>query len=62
METRANDWLGFRVDFRDHITGIPRFGLPESSRGPGSVFFPVSGVLHNTEVSLGAVFYLPGEN
>ena len=59
METRTNDWLGFRVDFRDHITGMPRFGLPESSTGPGSVFFPVSGVLHNIEVSFGAVFYLP---
>jgi len=59
METRANDWLGFRIDVRDHITGYPRFGLPESSTGPGSVFFPVDGVLHNIEVSFGAVFYLP---
>jgi len=59
METRANDWLGFRVDFRDHITGYPRFGLPESSTGPGSVFFPVDGLLHHIELSFGAVFYLP---
>ncbi len=59
METRANEWLGVRVDIRDHITGYPRFGLPETSTGPGSVFFPVEGVLHNTEVSAGVVFYLP---
>jgi len=59
METRVNEWLGIRVDLRDHITGYPRFGLPETSSGPGSVFFPVEGVLHNTEVSAGVVFYLP---
>jgi opacity protein-like surface antigen len=59
METRANEWLGVRVDLRDHITGYPRFGLPESSSGPGGLFFPVEGVLHNTEVSAGVVFYLP---
>jgi len=59
METRVNEWLGIRVDLRDHITGYPRFGLPETSSGPGSTFFPVEGVLHNTEVSAGVVFYLP---
>ena len=59
METRANEWLGLRVDIRDHITGHPRFGLPKTSSVPGSVYFPVDGILHNTEVSAGVVFYLP---
>jgi hypothetical protein len=58
FEAAANQWLGIRVDARDHIMGIPRFGLPESPLSPGGVFYPVDGLLHNFEVAVGVLFFL----
>ena len=39
------------------MSPIPRYGLEESSSGPGGIFFPVSGILHNVEAAGGIVFY-----
>lgn len=57
-EVRLNRWLGTRIDVRDHITSVPRFGVPQTSTGPGGDFFPVDGVVHNVELAAGVVFYL----
>ena len=58
LEARLNRWLGLRFDFKDYMSPIPRFGLGETSSGPGGIFFPVSGIVHNVEVAAGIVFYL----
>ncbi len=58
LEARLNRWLGLRFDFKDNMSLIPRFGLEETSSGPGGIFFPVSGLLHNVEAAAGIVFYL----
>jgi hypothetical protein len=58
FEAAANEWLGIRVDLKDHVFGVPRFGLPEEPLNPGGVFYPISGAIHNIEVGVGAVFYL----
>ncbi len=57
LEARLNRWLGLRFDFKDHMSPVPRFGLEETSSGPGGIFFPVSGILHNVEAAGGIVFY-----
>lgn len=57
VEARASQRVGVRFDFRDHVAAIPRFGLPETSSGPGGLFFPVDGAVHDIEVSVGVVFY-----
>ena len=58
LEARLNRWFGLRFDLKDHMSPIPRFGLDETSSGPGGIFFPVSGIVHNVEVAAGIVFYL----
>ncbi len=57
LEARLNRWLGLRFDFKDHMSPVPRFGLEETSSGPGGIFFPISGILHNVEAAGGIVFY-----
>ena len=57
LEARLNRWLELRFDFKDYMSPIPRFGLDETSSGPGGIFFPVSGILHNVEAAAGIVFY-----
>ena len=57
LEARLNRWLGLRFDFKDYMSPIPRFGLDETSSGPGGIFFPVSGILHNVEAAAGIIFY-----
>ncbi|MCH8320069.1 MAG: outer membrane beta-barrel protein [Acidobacteria bacterium] len=57
LEARLNRWLGLRFDLKDHMSAIPRFGLEESSSGPGGIFFPVNGIVHNVEAAAGIVFY-----
>lgn len=58
IEARFSRWLGLRFDVKDHISTVPRFGVPQTSSGPGGIFFPVDGVLHNIEVGVGIVFFL----
>ena len=57
VETEPWDHFGLRFDFRDHLTGFPRFGLPESVLTPGAAFFPVSGRVQDFELTAGFVFY-----
>jgi hypothetical protein len=58
IETRLANHLGMRIGARDMMTPIMRFGVPETSSGPGSAFFPVQGFTHNVEISIGTIFYL----
>src|SRR5262249_22297110 len=58
VETRFTDRLGLRLGVRDIMAPVPTFGVPQTSSGPGSAFFPVQGFTHNVEISIGTVFYL----
>lgn len=49
--------LGVRVDIRDHITGITRFGLPENAISPGGAQYPISGHINNWEISGGVEYH-----
>jgi len=57
IETRPWDHFGLRFDFRDHVTGIPRFGLPENPTSPAAPFFPIHGRVQDVELSAGFVYY-----
>lgn len=56
LEAKLTPRWGIRIDILDHIVGIPRFGLPRTSPGGGVDFYPVSGIMHNIEPSLGVVY------
>jgi hypothetical protein len=49
-----------RLDFRDHVTGIPRFGPPETATGPTAPFFPVQGRAQDFEINTGLTYYFTG--
>ncbi|MDA2938948.1 hypothetical protein MYX75_11890, partial [Acidobacteria bacterium AH-259-A15] len=57
FEARFNRWLGVRLEAKDNMSAIPRFGLGETSSGPGGTFFPVDGIVHNIDAAAGVVFY-----
>jgi len=57
FEAPASEIVGIRFDLRDHVIGIPRFGLPEQPLNPGGAYYPVTGVVHNWEIGVGAVFH-----
>jgi len=57
MEAKISSRFGIRFDFRDHIGGIPRFGVPQTTTVPGQDSYPVSGRIHDIETSVGFVFY-----
>ncbi len=56
-EAKAADWLGVRLDLRDHMTRIPRFGVPNVPTVGILDFFPVNGAVHDLETSVGIVIY-----
>jgi hypothetical protein len=55
LEAMLSRRWGLRVDLQDHVASIPRFGLPRSPSN-GADFFPVSGVVHTLEPSIGFVY------
>ena len=57
VEAKASDLWGLRFDVRDHLAGIPRFGIPQVPTAGIADFFPVSGAVHDVEVSAGIVIY-----
>ena len=57
IETRPWEHLGLRLDVRDHLTGIPRFGLPETAASPGAPFFPIHGRAQDFEITSGLIYY-----
>lgn len=56
LEAKLTQSWGLRIDIQDHISPVPRYGLPESNPGGGADFYPVSGVMHDIEPSMGIVF------
>lgn len=63
LKYRLNERFGFRVDFRDQITGVPGYGLPKvapSFQGNIGAGLNNQGTLHNLQFSGGMVFYIGG--
>jgi hypothetical protein len=60
IESRPWDHLGLRLDFRDHLSAIPRFGLPQSATSPAAPFFPVTGRAQDFEIATGLIYYFTG--
>jgi opacity protein-like surface antigen len=58
VEGQISESIDWRADLRDHMSGMPRFGVPETPLSPGGVSFPVSGVLHNIGLTFSLVFRL----
>jgi len=58
VEAKMGSWYGVRFDFRDHVSSIPRFGVPQNPTPGIADFYPVSGAVHNFETSVGLVLYL----
>jgi hypothetical protein len=58
IQGQMTDSIGWRADLRDHISPMPRFGVPETPLSPGGVSFPVSGVVHNIGLTFSLVFRL----
>jgi opacity protein-like surface antigen len=48
--------FGIRADFRQIISAMPDYGLPERSTNPAQFVFPVGGKLQNYEYSFGVYF------
>lgn len=44
-----------RFDVRDHITGSPTFGLPPSASSVYATYYPISGLAHDLDYSVGIV-------
>lgn len=58
----GRNW-GFRVDFRDHITGVPNFGLPSTApqfQGRIGVGFRPEGAIHNWQFAVGLMYTFAG--
>ena len=54
---RVRKHIGVRVDARDFMTPVPRFGMPKSSDDPSALVFPAGGVFHRFEASFAFVYY-----
>jgi len=61
IEARPWSHFGVRFDLRDHVTGFPRFGLPETATGPNAPYFPVSGRVQDVELTAGFVYHFLGK-
>jgi len=57
IESRPWDHFGLRLDLRDHLTGIPWFGLPETAASPGAPFFPIHGRAQDFKITTGLIYY-----
>lgn len=57
VEAMIVDHIGARFDFRDHITGLPRFGLQQNAQSPNGPHYPIAGTVSNWELSAGVVYH-----
>ena len=60
IEWRPWDRFGLRLDLRDHLSAIPRFGLPQNATSPGAPFFPIQGRAQDFEITTGLIYYFAG--
>jgi len=57
MDWKLTSKVGLRLDVRDHITSSPTLGLPTTQPATaGLPWFPISGIAHNIEYSIGIVY------
>lgn len=56
LEIKLVRMVDVRVDLRDHITGIPTFGLPKQATSGFTAYYPISGTANHIEASAGFVF------
>ncbi|MFB3904640.1 MAG: hypothetical protein ACE15E_14415 [Acidobacteriota bacterium] len=59
VKYRTTEETGFRFDVRDHITGVPDFGLPGAGTIQTAGFRP-DGQLHNWQFSVGFFYSFSG--
>jgi hypothetical protein len=57
VRIRLRERYGIRVDFRDFISEVPTYGLPESSSDPNATVYPATGLFHQFEFSFAFVYY-----
>jgi hypothetical protein len=57
VEDKLVKHFGIRFDLRDYVLAPPRLGAPSGPGSPGAGFFPVTGVVHDVEVTAGIVLY-----
>ncbi len=57
IEAMIVNHIGARIDLRDHITGLPRFGLPQNPQSPNGPQYPISGTVSNWEISAGVTYH-----
>jgi opacity protein-like surface antigen len=57
VAVRLREHIGVRVDARDFMSPVPRFGIPKSSDDPSALVFPAGGVFHRFEASFAFVYY-----
>lgn len=57
VRVKMNPRYGVRVDARDFMSRAVRYGLPERSSDPKATVFPISGLFHRIEASVGFVIY-----
>lgn len=60
IESRPWQHFGIRLDLRDHLTAIPRFGLPSSATSPTAPFFPIQGRAQDFEITTGLTYFFIG--
>jgi hypothetical protein len=58
VEAPLTQQFGLRFDLRDHLSSLPKYGVPQTSSAPGASFYPVDGRAQNIELTIGVVFYL----
>ena len=51
LRAEGHETLALRLDVRDHVTGTPRFGLPQDLIS--GAIFPISGSAHSVEIAAG---------
>lgn len=58
IRVQFNDHYGLRLNARDWMSHPPRYGIPASSDDPAASVFPVNGIFHQIELSIGFVYCL----
>jgi hypothetical protein len=56
LEHKISPRVLLRLDARDHICGSPTYGLP--AQASSSAIFPVAGIAHNVEYTVGIVVHI----
>ena len=58
LDRKLTKRLTFRIDFRDHVTGSPAFGLPPVQTLDSNAVFPAKGHAHDLVYTAGILFHV----